>query len=331
MFGVITLITALATAATAAWFAIVGIVALFSGEPVFGLGHIPIIIMGMVVEACKLVGVSWVYRHWNEKTKLKFVAIPLIIVAMGLTSMGIFGFLSKAHLEQNAPVSNNTLKIERLDQRITREQSRINDAETVIEQLDKQVQTLIEYDKISGPNGSRAVRAGQEEQRNELRDTIDESQDKIDEYQDEKLVLNQEIRALELEVGPVKYIAEIIYEDPKSKIEDAVRVVIFAFIFVFDPMAIILLMAANHTLMQRQPQRKNPAPPTSAAPHPPTPTPPSPPKTIVPKSEASFVPAEQKSQNQPPPKAPVTTRHGKFVKNDRDGLKHQKIGQNNVK
>ena len=246
-FAILTLITALAMATTAATFAIFGIMAVFAGAP------IPALIMGIVIELGKIVGVSWVYRNWKEKTSLKFSMIPALIIAMLLTSMGIFGFLSKAHLDQTAPVLNNIAKIERLDQRVVRQQTRIDDAEMVITQLNEQVQVLINFNKISHPEvGSRAVLAGQKEQRDALAQTIYEAEDKIDEYEDEKLSLGQELREVELEVGPVKYIAELIYEDAQTNLERAVRLVIIAFIFVFDPMAILLLMAANFSFMQRR-------------------------------------------------------------------------------
>lgn len=261
MFGLITLFSALSLAATAAWFAIVGIVALFGGNP------IPVMIMGAGIELAKIVGVSWLYRNWEEANwRLKWPGVFLVLVVMMLTSMGIFGFLSKAHIEQNADVGNNTLQIERLDQRIAREQAvidreqdKINSADSVIQQLDTTVSTLIEYDKISGPDGARAVREGQQDQRDALaaeiaaaQSKIDATEDEIGELQDERLVLSQEVRELELEVGPVKYIAALIYEDPQTNLEDAVRIVIIMFIFVFDPMAIWLLMAANHVLIRNQ-------------------------------------------------------------------------------
>lgn len=246
MFGYITLFTGLALSIVAAWFAIEGIMAIFAGLAMYAM------IMGIVVEAGKIVGITWIYRHWAEKTKLKFVMIPVVVVAMLLTSMGIFGLLSKAHLEQTAPVSNNTAQIQRLDQRIAREHIEIADAESVIIQLDQTIQVLVDVKKISHPTeGSRVVRINQQPQRDQLKAIIDNSFDSIDEYEDAKLALNQELNALELEVGPVKYIAAIIYEEPQDNIDKAVRIVIIAFIFVFDPMAILLLMAGNYTLMGR--------------------------------------------------------------------------------
>jgi multisubunit Na+/H+ antiporter MnhG subunit len=210
--------------------------------------------MGAVIELGKIVGVSWLYRNWNEPTKIKYFMAPLVLVAMLLTSMGIFGLLSKAHLEQTSPVANNEIQIERLDQQIAREQSRIIDAEQVISQLDQSVQALIEFDRIRGLDGAIAVRESQADQREVLRLTIDTAQTEVDRLEDQKLELTQQLRAIELEVGPIKYIAELIYNDGQDRTEEAVRWVIIAFIFVFDPMAILLLMAANYTLDQRKKQ-----------------------------------------------------------------------------
>jgi hypothetical protein len=246
MFGAITLLAGLALSVVAAWFAIEGIMAIFAGMPIYAM------IMGIAIEAGKVVGITWIYRHWSEKTKLKHVMIPFTAVMMLLTSMGIFGLLSKAHLDQAAPVTNNTAQIERLDDRIAREETRINDAEVQIAQLDETLQVLIDANVISHPErGARVVRERQLPQREILNETINDSQDRIDDYLDQKLVLTTEINNLEREVGPVKYIAAIIYEEPEGNLEEAVRIVIIAFIFVFDPMAILLLMAGNYTIMGR--------------------------------------------------------------------------------
>jgi multisubunit Na+/H+ antiporter MnhG subunit len=245
IFGILTLFTALAMATVAAVFAIYGIIAIFAGMPQFAL------VMGAVIELGKIVGVSWLYRNWNEPTSIKYFMAPLVLLAMLLTSMGIFGLLSKAHLEQTAPVANNAIQIERIDQQVLREQSRILDSERVIAQLDQSVQALINFDRIRGPDGAIAVRESQAEQRELLRSVITEAQTEIDRLEDQKLELSQALRAIELEVGPIKYLAELIYGDGADRTEEAVRWVIIAFIFVFDPMAILLLMAANYTLANR--------------------------------------------------------------------------------
>lgn len=244
-FGILTLFTALSMATVAAVFAIYGIIAIFAGMPQFAL------VMGAVIELGKVVGISWLYRNWSEPTKIKYAMAPLVLVAMMLTSMGIFGLLSKAHLEQTSPVANNEVQITRLDQQIAREQSRITDAEEVISQLDQTVQTLIDFDRIRGDDGALAVRESQAEQRELLRQTIDTAQAELDRLEDQKLELTQELTAIALEVGPVKYLAELVYGTETDRTEEAVRWVIIAFIFVFDPMAILLLMAANYTFDQR--------------------------------------------------------------------------------
>jgi len=270
-FGILTLFTALAMATVAAVFAIYGIIAIFAGMPQFAL------VMGAVIELGKVVGISWLYRNWNEPTKIKYAMAPLVLVAMMLTSMGIFGLLSKAHLEQTSPVANNEIQIERLDQQILREQSRITDSETVIAQLDQTVQALINFDRIRGADGALAVRESQAEQREILRQVLDTAQEEVDRLEDQKLELSQALRAIELEVGPVKYLAELVYGDGTDRTEEAVRWVIIAFIFVFDPMAILLLMAANYTFDQRKKKEtpKEPeqvvAPPTPIIPNNPEP------------------------------------------------------------
>ena len=121
------------------------------------------------------------------------------------------------------------------DKKIEREQVRIKDAETVIGQLDKAVQVLIDYDRIRGPKGSIAVRESQNEERATLSNIIDQAYSKIDTLSVEKLELDKEQLELEAEVGPIKYIAAFIYGDEldKTLLERAVRWIIITIIFVF--------------------------------------------------------------------------------------------------
>lgn len=243
-FGYLTILVGLSLSIVAAWFAIEGIVTIFAGLPVH------VIVMGIVIEAGKVMGISWIYRNWNRGTKLKYVMIVPVVAGMLLTSIGIFGLLSKAHLEQTSPVANNTSQISRLDQRIAREQREISTAETTLAQLDAIIQTLIDARRISDPEIGSIVRlAEQEPQRAKLKTKILESLDMIDEYEDKKLTLTQEMNELHVELGPIKYIAALIFEDPKDHTESTVRYLIIAFMFVFDPMAILLLMAGNYTIL----------------------------------------------------------------------------------
>ena len=248
--GLLTLAMALAISGVAAWYSIAGLIAIFSGATT------SIIIMGGVLEAGKLVTASWLYRNWNQVPfLLKSYLTSAVVVLMFITSMGIFGFLSKAHLEQSISVGGtNDLQIENLERQIARQQSIVADSETVLSQLDAQVQTLIDYDRIRGPSGSIATRQGQAEERQALNETIDAAYVRIEELQTDLTPLQQEKLAIEVEVGPLKYIAELIYGDQaRDFLDEAVRWVILLIVFVFDPLAVLLLIAANMNLAPTKP------------------------------------------------------------------------------
>jgi len=249
MTHIIAFITSIGLATIAAFFSIVGLSAIFQGAMV------PVIIMASALEVGKLVSAVYLHNYWDKLTYLiRLYLFTAVIVLMLITSLGIFGFLSRAHIEQNAPVGNNVLKIERLEQRVSRARAKITDAEEVVSQLDGSLQTLIEYDKISGDDGYRAVREQQLPQRGALTETIESAQTKIDDYEDKKLELNQQLQALELEVGPIKYFAALIYDDPSSRIEEAVRIVILLLVFVFDPLAVVLLISSTSFLGHKEPK-----------------------------------------------------------------------------
>ena len=238
------LAVALILSGVAAYYSVVGLAAIFSGA------FLSVVLMGSALELGKLVAASWLYRNWEEAPKLiKYYLSVAIVILMFITSMGIFGFLSKAHIEQTTITGDNSLQIELLDKKIQREQKRITDAELVISQLDQAVQTLMDYDRVRGPNGAIATREKQKAERADLNVIIDNAQVIITELQQEKFILNREQIAFEAEVGPIKYIADFIYgEADKKLIEKAVRAVIVIIVLVFDPLAIILLIAANREL-----------------------------------------------------------------------------------
>lgn len=246
IFGFLTLFIALCIAGVAGWFSIVGLMAIFSASAV------PIAIMAGTLEVGKLVVASWLYRYWHSTSWwMKSYLTTAVLVLMLITSMGIFGYLSKAHLDQAAVGGNNELQMAQIQLRIDREQRKIDDANTVIAQLDQAVQTLIDYDRIRGPEGSIAVRESQSEERAKLNSVIDNATNAIAGYQDELLPLQQAQMQVELKVGPLKYVAELVYgESAESTLDKAVRLFILLLVFVFDPLAIIMVIAANQTLMR---------------------------------------------------------------------------------
>lgn len=245
-------LTAISLSVVAAYYAVSGLIAIFAAAV------IPIMIMGGLLEGAKLVVASWLYRSWKGIPFLmKSYMTTALVVLMLLTSMGIFGYLSKAHMDQTLVTGDNTLKIELIDNKIAREQAKVNDANKVLAQLDQAVQTLMDYDRVRGKDGAIAVRQSQKEERDQLTAIVDESSDTIAKLQEEKIVLDKDQLAKEAEVGPLKYIAELIYgEDAKSHFDEAVRWVIIMIIFVFDPLAVLLLIAANWQMAQNKPAPK---------------------------------------------------------------------------
>ena len=247
--ALLTLLTALAISAVAAYYSIIGLIAIFSAAA------IPIAVMGVVLETGKLVTASWLYQNWKRVPKLlKTYLISAVVVLMFITSMGIFGFLSKAHIEQTTVNSDNTLQIELIDSKIQRERDAIKRAENTLLQLDSALEKYVELGAVT--KGLNA-RKEQETERNELNATIDESTTTIAELTQKKSELNAERIAIEAEVGPIKYIAELIYgESTSGVLEDAVRGVILVIVFVFDPLAVLLLVAANMSLKEEQTKRR---------------------------------------------------------------------------
>ena len=240
----LTFLSAISISVIAAGYSIVGLATLFAGAVV------PIIAMGSALEVGKLVAASWLYHNWNSDVPrlLKSYLFGAIIVLIFITSLGIFGFLSKAHLDQVKPVSGNNIKIELLDKQINQQNLIIDRAEKQINLLDKALEVYIDKEYVS--RGLKE-RKKQEEERTLLTNTINEASDKIAELTNQKASLSLEQNKIEAEVGPIKYVAELIYgENAENNFDKAVRFVILILIFVFDPLAVLLLIAANISLRQ---------------------------------------------------------------------------------
>ena len=247
-FIALLLFSALAVSAVAGYFSIVGLMAIFPAAAM------SILAMGIVLEIAKLVTASWVYRYWDKAALVLKTYFSIAVVVLSLiTSLGIFGFLSRAHLEHTISVGgDNELRVSQLERQIANERRTITDGETVLAQLDQTVQTLIDYDRIRGDEGALAVRKSQAEERTILNNQIQTSIQSIEKIQQELLPLQKQKLDIELEVGPIKYVAEAIYgETGQDVIDKAVRLIIIMLIFVFDPLAILLVIAANMSLRER--------------------------------------------------------------------------------
>ena len=247
--AILTFITAMAIASVAAWYSIVGLMAIFAGAV------IPIAIMGAVLEVGKLVTAAWLHQNW-EKARwwMKTYLTTAVFMLMFITSLGIFGFLSKAHLEHSISTGGtNELRIANLERQIGNQQRIITDSEKVLGQLDQTVQVLLDADRIRGRSGALATRKGQAEERSSLNESIDTAYARIEQYQTELTPLQQESLAIEVEVGPLKYIAELIYGDQaEDYFDEAVRWVIILLIITFDPLAVVLLLAATQGFTEKK-------------------------------------------------------------------------------
>ena len=245
----VTFISAISISLIAAGYSILGLATLFAGA------YVPIIAMGSALEVGKLVAASWLYHNWrrNIPKSLKAYLFTSIIVLIFITSVGIFGFLSKAHLDQVKPTAGNTEQIALIDKKIKQEEKIIERAEKTLAQLDKALDVYIDKEYVS--RGLKE-RNKQKEERDLLNKSIDEAMAKIADLNNSKSSINIEQLKLEADVGPLKYVAELIYGDnAKDHFDSAVRIIILILIFVFDPLAVLLLIAANISLNQWRDKR----------------------------------------------------------------------------
>ena len=242
--AILTLLSGIAISIIAAGYSIIGLATLFAGAAV------PIIAMGSALEVGKLVAASWLYQNWNSDIPrlLKAYLFSAIIILIFITSIGIFGFLSKAHLDQVKPQSGNALNISVLDKQINQQQVIVDRAEKTLNSLDKALDKYIDMEYVS--RGLKE-REKQKAEREVLNKTISEATAKIVELNKTKNSIELEQIKIEAEVGPLKYVAELIYgDDAKSHFDEAVRIIILILIFVFDPLAVLLLIAANISIRQ---------------------------------------------------------------------------------
>ena len=245
----ITFISAISISLIAAGYSILGLATLFAGA------YIPIIAMGSALEVGKLVAASWLYHNWrrNIPKSLKAYLFTSIIILVFITSMGIFGFLSKAHLDQVRPTGNNAVQIALIDKQIDQQELIIERAENTLNRLDKALDVYIAKEYVT--RGLKE-RKKQKEERDFLNTEIKNAMDEIAKLTNAKSDIDIEQLKIEADVGPLKYVAELIYgENAKDNFDSAVRIIILILIFVFDPLAVLLLIAANISLNQWRDKR----------------------------------------------------------------------------
>ena len=256
LIAYLTLLSGLTISAVAVWYSVAGLVAIFAAAVM------PIIIMGVVLEVSKLVATVWLKLNWQRAPIfIRTYLLTAIIILMIITSMGIFGFLSKAHSDNSLVSGDVQSKIALVDEKIKIERENIANAQQVIKQMDAAVtgviatgdQTVTLRDGSTKVNSaaerSLQIRRSQAKDRAALTKQVEESQTRIITLQEEVAPIRAEMRKVEAEVGPIKYIANFIYGDnPEANVlEKAVTWVIIIIVVVFDPLAVILLLASQYS------------------------------------------------------------------------------------
>jgi hypothetical protein len=239
----ITLLVALSLSTVAAYYSIIGLTAIFAGAV------IPIIIMGSILEVGKITTTVWLRKYWHRASlTIKMYLVPAVVLLAFLTSMGIFGFLSKAHSDNSLVSGDVQAKIAVYDEKIKTARENIDANRKALKQMDEAVdQVMGRSQDEKGADKAVALRRGQAKERTRLLSEITAEQKVIAQLSEERAPIAAEVRKVEAEVGPIKYIAAFIYgDDPDANLlEAAVRWVIILIVIVFDPLAIALVLAAN--------------------------------------------------------------------------------------
>lgn len=245
MFGYLTLATALIISLSAAVYSILGLTAIFAAA------FWPIVIMGGSLEVGKIVTTLWLHKYWNRaELQYKVYLCAAVAILMLLTSMGVFGFLSKAHSDQSLVSGDVTSKIAIYDEKIKIEKDNIDANRKALKQMDEAVdQVMARSTTEGGADKAVAIRRSQQKERSRILAEIGESQKKITGLNEQRAPIAADVRKVEAEVGPIKYIAALIYGDnaDANVLEKSVRWVIILIVAVFDPLALTLLLAATKT------------------------------------------------------------------------------------
>ena len=246
IFGYLTLFTALIISLSAAIYSILGLTAIFAAA------FWPIVIMGGSLEVGKIITTLWLHKYWDRaEIQYKLYLCSAVAILMLLTSMGVFGFLSKAHSDQSLVSGDVGAKIAIYDEKIKISRENIDADRKALKQMDEAVdQVMGRSSDEKGADKAVAIRRSQASERNRLLKEIDADQKKITALNEERAPIAAENRKVEAEVGPIKYIAALIYGDnPDANVlERSVRWVIILIVIVFDPLALTLLLAATKSL-----------------------------------------------------------------------------------
>ena len=241
----VTFISGICISGVAVYYSVAGLMTIFAAAAV------PIMIMGVFLESSKLVATIWLKRYWSiAPNTIKIYLTSAVVILMMITSMGIFGYLSKAHSDQAVPASDISAKVEYFDTQINTNKENIESAKKALSQLDRAVdETMTRNDSAQGAINSIYIRRSQAKERAALNEQIQTAQANIVKLNTEKAPIASQLRTIEAEVGPIKYIAATLYGDnvDSSILEKSVRAIIILIVIVFDPLAVVLLLASQYS------------------------------------------------------------------------------------
>lgn len=235
------LFAALSISCTAALYSINGLTSIFSGA------FVAVVIMGISLEISKVILTLFLHENWNRtKILLRIYLVLAIIILMTITSIGIFGFLSKAHIAQSLTGDSIQSNIEIFDRQINTLQSEKQSDENTLKQLDNAITQIISSStNENGATKALTVRNSQQKERSQINSDIQDKQNQINQLQQKEAPIKLELQKNSVDVGPIKYIAEMLYGDnPNQNLLDrAVRWMIILLVIVFDPLALSMLLA----------------------------------------------------------------------------------------
>jgi hypothetical protein len=247
------LISGLTLSIVAEYYSILGLTAIFSAA------FIPVVIMGVALGVGKIAATLWLKQNWNiAPWSVRVYLLTAIAVLMVITSMGIFGFLSKAHSDQSLVSGDVLAKIAVYDEKIKTSKDNIDANRKALKQMDEAVdQVMGRSTTETGADKAVQIRRGQAKERSRLQAEIQAEQKTISSLNEARAPIAAEVRKVEAEVGPIKYIASFVYGQTDTTIlEKAVTWVIIILIVVFDPLAVILLLSSQISFQNFR-QREN--------------------------------------------------------------------------
>jgi len=261
--GYLTLITGLFLSLISEFYSIIGLMTIFSANPV------PVAIMGVALGMGKLVATVWLKQNWKiAPLSIRVYLLTAISILMLITSLGIFGLLSKAHSDQTLVSGDVQSKIALYDEKIKTAKENIDANRRALKQMDEAVdQVMGRSTTETGADKAVAIRKSQQRERARLLSEIQAEQKIISKLNEEAAPIRAEIRKVEAEVGPIKYLAAFVYGETSGELlEKAVTWVIITLIIVFDPLAIILLLSSQISFQHVRKQKEESDSPKEAEP-----------------------------------------------------------------